>query len=159
MKHFLLWRCLMFQTKFSYLTPNHGRGGQQVLEISAPTGGASGYLQAHLASAGRVGRGRRAGGGGCKGVAKTLLSVGTRTRRCNQGGITHSPLHMGVSRPPPPSSKGSSSKILPAGIGAIISTLHNCDRCFFYGLDPALTGLYPERGEGGGQLVIDNINF
>ena len=82
----------------------------------------------------------------------TLLSVGTRTRRCNQGGITHSPLHMGVSRPPPPSPKGSSSKILPAGIGAIISTLHNCDRCFFYGPDPALTGLYPERGEGGGAI-------
>ena len=67
MKHFLLWRRLMFQTKFSYLTHNHGRGGQQVLEISAPTGGASGYLQAHLASAGRVGRGRRAGGGGSVG--------------------------------------------------------------------------------------------
>ena len=127
------------------------------MEISAPTGGASGYLQAHLASAGRVGRGRRAGGGGCKGAAKTLLSVGTRTRRCNQGGITHSPLHMGVSRPPSP--KGPSFEILPAGIGAIILTLHNCDRCFFYWPDPALTGLYPERGEGGGQLVIDNIKF
>ena len=101
---------LMFQTKFSYLTHNHGRGGQQVLEISAPTGGASGYLQAHLASAGRVGRGRRAGGGGCKGAAKTLLSVGTRTRRCNQGGITHSPLHMGVSRPPYPLPKGPLTK-------------------------------------------------
>ena len=37
------------------------------MEISAPTGGASGYLQSHLASAGRVGRGRRAGGGGSKG--------------------------------------------------------------------------------------------
>ena len=73
--------------------------------------------------------------------------VGTRTRRCNQGGITHSPLHMGVSRPPSP--KGPSFEILPAGIGAIILTLHNCDRCFFYWPDPALTGLYPERGEGG----------
>ena len=45
----------MFQNKFSYLTHNHGHGGQQVLEISAPTGGASGYLQAHLAA--QVGRG------------------------------------------------------------------------------------------------------
>ena len=67
MKRFLLRRGLISQNKFSYLTHNHGRGGQQVLEISAPTGGASGYLQSHLASAGRVGRGRRAGGGGSKG--------------------------------------------------------------------------------------------
>ena len=51
--------------------------------------------------------------------------------------------------PPTPSPKGRSSEILPAGIGAIIRTLHNRDRCFFCWPDPALTGLYPERGEGG----------
>ena len=42
-------------------------GVSRFLEISAPTGGASGYLQSHFASAGRVGRERRAGGGGSKG--------------------------------------------------------------------------------------------
>ena len=73
----------------------------------------------------------------------------SRTRHCTLGCLD----------PPTPSPKGPSSEILPAGIGAIIRTLHNCDRCFFYWPDPALTGLYPERGEGGGQLVIDNINF
>ena len=80
----------MSQTKFSYLTHNHGRGGQQVLEISAPTGGASGYLQSHLASAGRVGRGRRAGGGGSKGWLIPYF------RSEYKLGVA-----IGVSRPPP----------------------------------------------------------
>ena len=66
----------------------------------------------------------------------------SRTRHCTWGRLD----------PPTPSPKGPSSEILPAGIGAIIRTLHNCDRCFFYGPDPALTGLYPERGEGGGAI-------
>ena len=73
----------------------------------------------------------------------------SRTRHCTWGRLD----------PPTPSPKGPSSEILPAGIGAIIRTLHNCDRCFFYGPDPALTGLYPERGEGGGGnwwLTISN---
>ena len=108
------------------------------MEISAPTGGASGYLQAHLASAGRVGRGRRAGGGD--------LTFGRDTHSALQSGGNHALAiaHGGVKTPLAPSLKGPTSEILPAGIGAIIRTLHNCDRCFFYGLDPALTALYPE---------------
>ena len=65
-----------------------------------------------MASAGRVGRGRRAGGGGGGGES--------RTRHCTWGCLD----------PPTPSPKGPSSEILPAGIGAIIRTLHGFDRCF-----------------------------
>ena len=160
MKHFLLWRGLMFQTKFSYLTHNHGRGGQQVLEISAPTGGASGYLQSHLASAGRVGRGRRAGGGGCKGAANTLLSVGTRTRRCNRGGITHSPLHMGVFRPPLPTPQRAPLLRYCRLVLVLLSTHFIIVIGVFFTGQTLHLQVYIQREERGrGQLVIDNIKF
>ena len=62
MKHFLLWKGLMSQTKFSYLTHHNGAGGYSVLEISIPTSGASGYLQYHLNSERKGGEGEVVGG-------------------------------------------------------------------------------------------------
>ena len=73
----------------------------------------------------------------------------SRTRHCTWGCLD----------PPTPSPKGRSSEILPAGIGAIIRTLHNCDRSFFTGQTLHLQGYIQREERGGGQLVIDNINF
>ena len=80
-----------------------------------------------------------------------MMYFGRDTHSALQSGGNHALAiaHGGVKTPLAPSLKGPTSEILPAGIGAIIRTLHNCDRCFFYGPDPALTGLYPERGGGG----------
>ena len=54
MKHFILWRGLSSQTKFSYLTHNPGPRGLGNLR---PTGGASGYLQPHFRTEGWGGGG------------------------------------------------------------------------------------------------------
>ena len=112
-----------------------------------------------MASAGRVGRGRRAGGGGSKGwlipyfrsehALGVAIRGGSRTRHCTWG----------CPDPPTPSPKGPSSEILLAGIGAIIRTIHNFDRCFFTGHTLHLQVYIQREERGGGQLVIDNIKF